>query len=75
MDQVKRYDSLLFLNEHGTTYCIILAYKLSPLEIEGIEKKKSSKGKKDRAKSMHKVLYLRMLIIKITLKAATRGTL
>ena len=57
-DQVKRYDGLRLLNEEGDLYfyCIILMKKIIPFK-SGKLKKKTSNGKKDKAKSVLEAHY------------------
>ena len=52
-------------------YCIIFAFKLSPLNWKN-HKQKIIKGKKSKAKSVHEACYARMQIM--TTKGTTRGT-
>ena len=58
--EIDRYDGVLLVNEHGDLYfyCIILVYKLSPLNKKNI--KNLSEGKKDMAKNVHKARYPEM---------------
>ena len=65
MDQVKRCDSLKHSNEHGDVYFYFTIYRLLIWEII---LKNYSKGKKDKAKSVHSRMQI------MTLKGTTRGT-
>ena len=55
--ELDRYDGDLLINEHGDLYfyCIILVYKLSPLNKKKL--KNLSDRKKDTAKNVHKARY------------------
>lgn len=62
----------MLFNEHDDVYLLFHDFlkKLSPLNWTN-SKKKSSKGKKDAAKSVHEARYSTLQIM--TLKRSTRG--